>query len=121
MGIFKIQVAVGLLENGRLVFPETVELLVDTGATYTTIPSKILQKLGVKPVGNISVKLADGKIVEKPYGGVWLNVSGRPVSVTVLFGEEKDLPILGATSLEQAGFGVDPVAKHLVPVQAIQA
>lgn len=75
--------------------------------------SKVLQGLGVKSVGNILVKLADGRIVEKPYGGVWFNILGRPVSVTVLFGDEQDLPILGATSLEQTGFGVEPIAKNL--------
>ncbi len=121
MGIFKTEVAVGLSRNGKPVFSEALELLVDTGATYTTLPSRVLRDLGVKPVGTIPVTLADGRKVKKPYGGVWLRIKGRPVSVTVLFGEEGDLPILGATSLEQARFGVDPIGKHLVPVQAIQA
>jgi len=122
MGLFKVKVGIGIQRNGaRVVFPESLDLLVDTGATYTTIPKYLLEKLGAEPVGEMPVRLADGRIVEKKYGGIWLNILGRPVSVTVLFGDENDIPILGATSLEQAGFGVDPVTKQLIPTQAIQA
>lgn len=121
MGLFKTEVEVGLLKEGNLIFQEKIELIVDTGATYTTLPARLLQNLGTKPVGTIPIILADGRVVLKPYGGAWLNISGRAICATVLFGEENDLPLLGATSLEQAGFGVDPIKKCLIPIQAIQA
>jgi len=121
MGLFKIKIGIGFQKNGNLVFPEQVEALVDTGATYTTLPAELLNKIGIKPVGNISVKLADGSVKEKQYGGVWLNINGLPISATILFGDKDDIVLVGATSLEQAGVVVDPVNKRLMKLQSIQA
>lgn len=55
----------------------------------------------------------------KLYGG-WLNISGRAICTTILFEEEDDLPLLGATPLEQAGFGVGSMKKCLISIQTIQ-
>lgn len=121
MGLFSVNVGIGKLENGHISFPETAQALVDCGATYSTIPASLLKRIGAVAVGKLQVKLADGTTREKPYTGVWLNIEGRPVASTVLIGDENDLCLLGATSLEQAGFMIDPIGKRLIPVQAIQA
>ena len=71
MGVFKIEAWVWnpLSPEKRVV----VELLVDTGATYTVLPGSLLESLGVKPVK--VARLADNCIVEKPVGEVGIELS----------------------------------------------
>lgn len=121
MGLFNVKIRIASQHPAPAAGSQDLEALVDTGATYTTIPASILEHLGVAKVGRLPVRLADGSLREKDYGGAWIQVEGRMVSVTILFGEEADLAILGATTLEQAALAVDPVGRRLVPIQAIQA
>ncbi|MEK7765446.1 MAG: aspartyl protease family protein [bacterium] len=121
MGLFKTKVRVGVLRDAGPVFTEEVSLLVDTGATYSTIPSAVLKRAGVNPIGKLPIRLADGSIVEKTYGGAALEVQGRVVFGNVLFGDEGDLALLGVTSLELGSLAVDPVGRRLVSATSIQA
>lgn len=43
--------------------------IVDTGATYTLMPSSALKALDVKPIRSAKLRLADSKLVEKPSKG----------------------------------------------------
>ena len=56
---------------------ETVEALVDTGATYTTVPAPLLRRIGVTPHIRDVFTLADGRRVEYDIGRGWIRVSGR--------------------------------------------
>ena len=47
-----------------------VELIVDTGATYTVIPTSILNRLGINPTRTVKARLADNRVIEKPMGEV---------------------------------------------------
>ena len=40
-----------------------IEAMVDTGATYTTVPARLLKDLGVLPIDKISLRLAE----ERPW------------------------------------------------------
>ncbi|MGB9622883.1 MAG: aspartyl protease family protein, partial [Candidatus Bathyarchaeia archaeon] len=42
-----------------------VEVSVDTGSTYTVLPSSILYSLGIKSVRTVNLRLADGRVLEK--------------------------------------------------------
>lgn len=122
MGLFEISVRVGApIREGKPSLTETVRLLVDTGATYSTLPAEVLQRAGVVRLGTLPVRLANGAFVQKAYGIAALEVEGRVVGATVLFGENGDFALLGATTLEQASLGVDPVGRRLVAITAIQA
>ncbi len=121
MGLFSVQVSLAAIANGRPEFTEQIDLLVDTGATFTTIPEEVLTRVGAMKLGTISVRLADGRDVVKEHGAAILLVEGRKVGTTVLFGKSGDLSLLGAATLEQAGLAVDPYGRRLVPIQAIQA
>jgi len=46
VGTFRVAVEIGDAAGERW---ETVEALVDTGATYTTVPAALLRRLGVTP------------------------------------------------------------------------
>ena len=120
MEVFNTKVRIATLSDPSKLGDE-IELLVDTGATHTTIPEDVLVLHGVVRLGTVNVRLADGTSVSKDYGGAILQVDGMLVPTTVLFGTDDDMALLGATTLEQASLAVDPVGKRLVPTQAIQA
>ena len=45
-----------------------IEATVDTGASYTTLPARLLRELGVAPMGKRRFLLADGRRIEMEYG-----------------------------------------------------
>src|SRR2546426_7445032 len=57
MGTFRVAIEIGDAAGERW---ETVEALVDTGATYTTVPAELLRRLGVAPHARDAFVLASG-------------------------------------------------------------
>lgn len=94
-----------------------VELPVDTGATYTVIPSKILEGLGIKPLTKRELTLANGEKIERDIGGALYMVGKWGGHAPVVFGVGDDQPLLGATALEAMGLQVDPISKQLKPTE----
>ncbi|HEX9761157.1 MAG TPA: aspartyl protease family protein, partial [Candidatus Acidoferrales bacterium] len=92
-----------------------VSLLVDTGATLSWVPRKIIDGLGVAPEMEISFVLADGREMVRPVGPVRMTIDGKSLSIPVAFSEEGEKPTLGVTALEVLGFTVDPIERKLVP------
>ena len=96
-----------------------VELIVDTGATYTVISTSILNKLGINPTRTVKLRLADNRVIEKPMGEVGIEVEGYKASATpVIFGNE-GINLLGSVTMEQLGLAPDPVLKRLRPTEAL--
>jgi predicted aspartyl protease len=98
---------------------ETLEALVDTGSTFTTVPSPILERLGVAPFASVRLRLADGRVAERDIGEVRAEVDGLPGrTIICVFGEPDAPATLGAQTLETFLLGVDPDQKRLVPLEA---
>jgi len=97
----------------------TVDLLVDTGVIFTSIPRGILEGLGLKPLDRRRLKVYGGAIVERDAGVAVLEYGGIRTGAPVIFGEPEDTPVLGATSLEALGYQVDPVTKQLKPTELL--
>lgn len=95
--------------------PTMVELMVDTGATFTIVPSDLLTRLGVEPIEEREILTADRRSLRRCLGYVGMEVASRRVLSPVLFGEPGDFPVLGAVTLEIAGLVVDPEHKQLSP------
>ncbi len=95
---------------------ESVEALVDTGATFTSVPASLLERLGVQAEGVVRLELANGQIEERPIGPVKVELDGRQRTVSCVFGESGEPPVMGATTLEVFLLSVDPVGRKLVPV-----
>lgn len=100
---------------------EKVEFLIDSGAVYSVAPTPVLEKLGIRPLAEQQFRLADGsKIVRKRGGAVFRH--GERVGVAdVIFGEEGDSNLLGATTLESLGLSLDPLRRELKPLPMILA
>lgn len=103
-----------------LIGPEgetALEALVDTGATYTSIPRPILERLGVRPIGKEPFALADGRVVEYEIGALTtVRIDGKERPTICIFGEPNSESLLGVFTLEGCLLGVDPVNKRLIPI-----
>ena len=98
-----------------------LEGLVDTGALFTQIPETILARLGIVPSGYRTVHYADGTGAVVPVAKAEITVEGVETATMVLCGRPQSLVLLGATTLETLGFGVDPIHKTLIPIDAPMA
>lgn len=98
---------------------ETVEALVDTGATYTSLPASLLARLGVVPQRHLEFELANGEVIEQQIGEARLRVDGVEATRVVVFGTDDAPALLGADTLEGVTMAVDPVGKRLAPTRAL--
>ena len=116
MGSFLVRIELGDPEGRRY---ETVEALVDAGATYTTVPGSTLRRLGISPHTRGTFVLADSSRIERDIGRTWLKLEEGAQIVAVIFGDEDSQPLLGAVTLEIFRLGVDPVSQRLIPVPGL--
>ena len=99
----------------------SVSAMVDTGATYTTLPQEVVEAVGSRPIGSRQVVFADGREEEWPITCLWLTIDGREGSTFCLIGPRGGQPLLGAVTLEEFALGVDPIAKRLIPIRSYLA
>ena len=114
MGTFRITVEIADPRGQRF---EAVEMLVDTGATFTKGPRDLLERLGV-PVE--STYTAAGSRVERTRGRTVIRLQGREFPTPVTFGEDGEQSLLGAMALEDAMLAVDPYSRRPTPVDALE-
>ncbi len=113
MGLFNVEIGIGHRDREDW---ETLDALVDTGASITAAPASLLRGLGVERRWTQSFTLADGVTREMEIGEARVRAGGREVTTLVLFNDEGSPPLLGALALEGLFLGVDPVEKRLIPV-----
>ena len=98
-----------------------VNLLIDSGAVYSLVPSVTLRKLGIRPYRKVDFSLADGTIVTRRVGDAYFELQGEGGAAPVIFGEKGDEPLLGATTLESIGLILDPFKRRLIPMRMLLA
>ena len=118
MGATYITIEIGDRSGERF---QTVEVLVDTGATFTTVPAEILRALGLSPQRSEPVRLGDGSIISDDICDALVRVEGKTFFTPVTFGRENEPNLLGMVALETALLAVDPVGQRLVPTIALKA
>ena len=116
MGTFKWPLRISSMDGLQT---QEIEATVDTGAAYTTLPTRLLRELGVTPMGKRRFLLADGRRIDMDYGQAWASINGDSVVTLVVFGEDDAPPLLGAYTLEGLALAVDPVEQRLVPTHLI--
>ncbi len=117
MGTFYHEMQV-LSANGDRV--ETIDALVDTGASYSQVPGSLLRSLGISPTDTVEAELADGQIVEDPIAEVRVRIAGLETFTWVTFGPENVAPLLGAHALEGVRLAVDPLRRRLFPTRILR-
>ena len=94
---------------------QELELLVDTGASFSWILRARLERLGVKPAYQMPFRTIDGRVLERDMAIVYIASDGRSVPDLVVMAEEGESEVIGAHSIEGLGMAADPVQKKLVP------
>ena len=82
--------------------------MVDTGASYTIVPAKLLEGLGVEPIDTVRLSLANGRRVEYEIGRALATVDGRTETTLVVFGEDAARPAVGGLHPGGAAAGGGP-------------
>ena len=116
MGLTHVTVALSNLRADGSAFEG--EFLVDTGAIDCLAPATALAAAGIAVEGRDVYELANGTIVEYPYGFARVSFMGAETVAQVIFGPDDCEPILGVVALENTGIGVDPATHSLKKMSA---
>ena len=120
VGTFRVNIGI---ENPlrRGVLHRLEGALVDTGAELTMVPRSVLEALGIQREKTLRLRTADGRVAVREVGYAIVHAVGAATNDEVVFGEEGDLILLGARSLEGMNLRVDPREKRLVDAGPIAA
>lgn len=116
MGLTKIRATVG---KGKKAL--TLGFLVDSGASFTVLPEGVWKELRLKPLEEMTFTLADATIITRKISEVWFEYSGRGRTIQVILGENKDVALLGAFTMEALGLMLNPFNRELVPMKMMLA
>jgi predicted aspartyl protease len=98
-----------------------LNLIVNTGSTYTWVKKIKLNNLGIKPIGKRVFKTIEGRLIEREIGEVIIEYENEKITTIVVFAEEEDVEVLGVYALEGLGLEIDPITRKLKKSQAILA
>jgi predicted aspartyl protease len=93
---------------------EALTFLIDSRAYFSVVPAAVLDRLGVRPRGSISLRLANGETMTRRRGTAVFRYGERTGGADVIFGEGGDANLLGATTLEAMGLALNPLQRELI-------
>jgi clan AA aspartic protease len=101
--------------------PKSIEVkfLIDSGAVFSLIPATELSKIGIEAYKTMDFYLADGTKITRKVGDAYFEYQGEGGAAPVVFGEEGDMPLLGATALEACTLVLNPYKRELYPMRHI--
>jgi predicted aspartyl protease len=106
------QVALGQLPANK-VRTLDVTALVDTGATYVSMPTSDIARLGLRPVRRRSATMSAGSIVQQIFSAVRATVDGRDCLIEVAEVPDGTPALLGQIPLELMDFWIDMKGRRL--------
>jgi len=98
-----------------------LEFLIDSGAVYSLVPGKILDELEIEPYREMSFSIADGTSIKRRVCSAYFEFQGEGGPAPVVYGEEGDSALLGATTLESLGLVLNPFTRTLHPMRMLMA
>jgi predicted aspartyl protease len=113
MSVFYVTIGIGDAAGSSF---EEVRAMVDTGATWTWLPSDTLERLGHVPTLKRKLRTADGREIERDAGIVPIKIGDEVIPNLCIFGDPGGYILLGATTLESFSLAPDPVTERLTPV-----
>ncbi len=93
--------------------------MVDSGAIYSVVPTRVLRRLAVRPLSKEEFVLADGSKVVRRKGVALFRFQKRIGGADVIFGGAGDSVLLGALTLEALGLSLDPLRRELKPLPMV--
>jgi clan AA aspartic protease len=99
---------------------EQVNFLVDSGASYSVLPQKTWETIGLLPVREHTFVLADGSTVTRKVSECHIALPQREKLIPpVVLGEADDEALLGVVTLEILGLVFDPFKRTLKPMRML--
>jgi len=102
-----------VIVRGSKTSVELKNVLIDTGATYTVLPDKVLEEVGAAGVpAEVEVEFGNGERTKARSYAVAIRIEGVEVpSITISF--EGAHTVIGVETLESAGLKLDPTTGKL--------
>ena len=92
---------------------EVPEAMIDTGATWTTIPRALAQRLELPSLGPVTGRTAGGVVtLEQSYA--LMGLAGRQSVGPLMISDDLDMFLVGVLTLESLALAVDPLNQRLV-------
>jgi predicted aspartyl protease len=119
MGTFQVRVRVSNPSDRSRFLEEN--FWVDTGALYSFVPEERLSEIGIAPLRERDLILADGRRDRRLLGEAVLTIPQLEESLTcpVIFAPADSLYLIGATALENFGVRADPITQQLKPIASV--
>ena len=108
-----IYIELTVINDSDLEKQRNIQFLADTGATRSWIPQNVAVALDIQAVGEIPLELANGDIMDYPYGLCKFEYEGELVNGTVSIGPKDIEPIAGTHVLQDFRLILD-MAHHSV-------
>lgn len=111
MGTFQADISVGRDKSGPF---KAIKALVDTGATYSMLPTDLLRELNIDPLEESEFTMADGSKKAVPIGEMLFRIGAAERTSPVIFGPPERF-LLGAVTLQSLGLIADTSHHKLIP------
>ncbi len=119
MGEMYIELTV--INDSDLEKQRELQFLVDTGATRAWIPQDVAIELDIQSVGQTPLELANGEIIDYPYGLCKFEYEGELVNATVIIGPKNIEPIAGTHVLQDFRLIIDMSHHAIQRARAMKA
>lgn len=99
--------------RGSKAVVELKKVLIDTGATYTVLPEKVLEKVGASRIpGEVEVELWNGQSIKAKAYGVAITIEEvEAPAISITFDGAQT--VIGVETLESIGLKLDPTTGKL--------
>lgn len=96
-----------------------VRFLIDSRATYSLLPQKVWQTIGLSPKREHTFALADGSMITRKVSECYITLSQGEGYTPVILGEADDEALLGIVTLEILGLIFNPFKRTLQPMRML--
>jgi predicted aspartyl protease len=104
----------GLISSDKVRRLELSDAFVDTGATLLSLPSRLIQQLGLDKMGQKRVTSSTGGGEADIYSAVRLTIQGRSCTMDVMEVPDDVPALIGQIPLEHLDFVVDLRSRTLI-------
>lgn len=113
MGAFSVKLKVSNVGDPQRCVE--LQLMVDTGATYSWVSRSRLEALGARPGRRMQFRTIEGRTIARDLAGVSVAFDGYEALDNVVMAEPGELEVMGAFTLEALGLAADVIQQKLVP------
>jgi len=99
----------------------SLRFLVDSGVSYSLLPTDIWRTIELTPKRAVRFTLADGTVIERQVSECYIMLPEGDGHTPVILGEPGDEALLGTVTLEDLGLVLNPFKRTLQPMRMMLA